>query len=264
MFSYSYKELAEGFEKKIEPLILSIDLYQKLYARGKNPDPYSGIKKRSRQAAERSLPAIEKVVDSFTGFDRLRASLAASIAGNLIDYNTAYHKPDLEVLVDIFHSIQSQGFSPDDSEPLWKRLNSRKGHIVFLADNAGETHFDIPLLRLFKMLGWRTTYVVKGRAMINDATREDIAGSDIENLAEVADTGGWAHGVPRKWVSPEFISLVKSADLVISKGQANVESFPDFQKEFHIETYYVIRAKCPHIAAVLGTAVGDNVVLRRQ
>ncbi|MFW9955018.1 MAG: ARMT1-like domain-containing protein, partial [Candidatus Thorarchaeota archaeon] len=57
---------------------------------------------------------------------------------------------------------------------------------------------------------------------------------------------------------------VKSADLVISKGQANVESFPDFQKEFHIETYYVIRAKCPHIAAVLGTAVGDNVVLRRQ
>ncbi len=263
LFTFAYQKIAEGYEKNLEPLILSVDLYQRLYERGKNFDPYREIKNRSIKAAEKALPFIEKSVAKFDGYEQLRAALAASIAGNLIDFNTAYHTPNLDGLVEVYESILKEGFVIDNSQSLWQTLRSRKGHIVYLADNAGETHFDIPLLRIFNEFGWKVTYVVKGQAMINDATRTDIQGSEIESLAEIEDTGGWAHGVPKRWVSQEFLRLVSECDMVISKGQANVESFPEIQRAISVETYYIIRAKCPHIAAAIGAEIGDNVVLRR-
>lgn len=261
-FTYAYNRIAEGFEKKLEPVLLSIGLYQELYQMGNKTDPYRDIKDRSIRAAEKALPIIELEIRKFQGYDRLRAALSASIAGNLIDFNTAYHKPDLETLSEVFHSIMREGFALDDSESLWQILNSFQGHAVILADNAGETHFDLPLLEVMKDLGWKMTYVVKMKPMINDATRDDITGSRIEELADIADNGGWAHGVPRSYVSHEFLELVASCDLVLSKGQANVETFPEIQRELNINTFYIIRAKCPHIAQAAGGKVGDNIVLQ--
>ncbi len=255
LLTFAYQKIAEGYEKNLEPLILSVDLHQRLYERGKNFDPYREIKNRSIKAAEKALPLIEKSVAEYDEYEKLRAALAASIAGNLIDFNTAYHTPNLDGLVEVYESILGEGFALDDSQALWQTLRSRQGHVVYLADNAGETHFDIPLLRIFNDLGWKVTYVVKGEAMINDATRTDIQGTELESLAEIADTGGWAHGVPKRWVSQEFLRLVSDCDLVISKGQANVESFPEIQRELCVETYYLFRAKCPHIAVSVGADV---------
>ncbi len=262
-FTHAYRKLMTGFTKRLEPVILSIDLYQELYKMGNKDDPYLEIKQRSIEAAEKVYPIVEEEISHFAGYDRFRAALAASIAGNVIDFNTAYHKPDLDALLEVFHAVMEEGFTIDDSEQLWQKLNSSKGKVVVLADNAGETHFDIPILELMKNLGWKITYVVKMKPMINDATREDISGTRIEELAKIADNGGWAHGVPRTYVSKEFLQLVSESDLVLSKGQANVETFPEIQRELGIETYYIIRAKCPHIAQAVGAKVGDNVVLRR-
>jgi uncharacterized protein with ATP-grasp and redox domains len=263
LFTFAYQKIAKGYEKNLEPLILSVDLYQRLYKKGNNFDPYKGLKDRSTKAAEQALPHVEDAVAKFKDYDKLRAALAASIAGNLIDFNTAYHTPELDKLAEVFESILEEGFKLDDSQSLWHSIQSKHGHVVYLADNAGETLFDVPLVRVFKEHGWNVTYVVKGQAMINDATRDDVKGTELEALAEIADTGGWAHGVPKRWVSHDFLEMVSDADLVISKGQANVESMPEIQNGLGVETYYIIRAKCPHIAAMVGAKVGDNVVLRR-
>jgi uncharacterized protein with ATP-grasp and redox domains len=175
----------------------------------------------------------------------------------------AEHRPDLGALVEVFDSILAEGFTLDDSEHLWSSLRSRKGKLLYLGDNAGEVILDIPMLRLLKELGWKTIFVVKGRAMINDATREDVQGTEIEDLATVVDSGAWAHGVPMIFVSREFLQLVAESDLVISKGQANIESFPEIQQRTGIETYYITKAKCSHISQAIGAQRGDNVVSRR-
>lgn len=263
IMTFAYKRISQGFKEKLPPVLLSIRLYQDLYRMESKTDPYSEIKQRSIEAAEKALPAIMRVVKVSKGYEKLRASLSASIAGNVIDFNTAYHKPDLTGLFQVFQSIMREGFSPDDSKLLWQLLDASQGHAVVLADNAGETHFDVPLLKILKERGWKTTYVVKMQPMINDATRDDIKGSRIETLADIADNGAWAHGVPREYVSKEFLNLIKQSDLVLSKGQANVETFPEIQQEIGVTTYYIIRAKCPHIAQAVGANVGDNVVLRR-
>ncbi|MHA3962581.1 MAG: damage-control phosphatase ARMT1 family protein [Candidatus Thorarchaeota archaeon SMTZ1-45] len=261
-FSFAFKRISEGYRKNLTPILLSVQLYQELYKMGGVEDPYFEIKKLSKDYALKVLPSIERKIGVFQGYERLRACLAASITGNVIDYNTAEHKPDLEVLIDVFESILNQGFSVDDSESLWQSLNSKKGKLLFVADNAGEVILDVPLLRFLKELGWKTTFVVKGRPMVNDATEDDVKGTEIEQLATIANSGAWAHGVPLRYVSQEFLDLMSESDIIISKGQANIETVPEIQQKFGVETYYITKAKCSHISQAIGAKKGDNVILK--
>ena len=261
---FVYRSLAAGYASRTDPLPLSIGIYQGLYERFHVTDPYRELKEQSTTAALKALPKIEKRLSSLHGYSRLRAVLAACIAGNMIDFNTAGHEPVLEGLAWAFEEILSHGFDIDHTSDLWQSLTKHAGSIAILADNAGEAILDIPLLRFLRDLDWDVFYVVKGRPMINDATREDISGTEIDSLAHVIDSGAWAHGVPRDLVSDEFLESIKTMDLILSKGQANIESFPEIQDALHLETFYITRAKCAHIARMIGARKGDNVVLHRH
>ncbi|MGV9169993.1 MAG: damage-control phosphatase ARMT1 family protein [Promethearchaeia archaeon] len=263
LFSIAFSILATGFDEKKDPATLSIQLYRELYSLEDAQDPYHEIKAMSNQAAKKCMNGINKRINALKGYEKLRAALAAAIAGNMIDFNTAGHDPDLTKLGEAFTAIERQGFALDDSQSLWSRLTSKKGNMVFLADNAGETYFDLPLIEIAKNHCWTVTYVVKDRPMMNDAVVGDIEETGIQKIAEVITSGAWSFGVPRKWVSQQFLDIVSNADVVISKGQANIETFPEIQRDLNVETYYLSRAKCPHIAGVLGVAKGQNVVLKR-
>ncbi|MFW9768290.1 MAG: DUF89 domain-containing protein [Candidatus Thorarchaeota archaeon] len=263
LFNLAYKRISEGYAKNLTPIVLSVTLYQELYSKGNLDDPYKEIKQRSTRAAQMALPLIEERMNKYKDAEYFRACIAASIAGNIIDFNTAEHTPDLERLVDVFGDVMEQGFALDDSIKLWETLQSQQGKLMFLADNAGEVILDIPLLKLINKLGWEITFVVKGQAMINDVTSEDVKGTEIEELTTIVDSGGWAHGVPIEFVSPQFLRLFKENDLVISKGQANIETVPEIQQKTGVETYYITKAKCSHISQAIRAKKGDNVVLRR-
>ena len=262
-FALAFRRLSEGFEARIDPAPLSIKIYQELYTKAGVTDPYKAIKKRSTEAALKALPLIDVIIKPLGGFERFQACLAAAIAGNVIDFNTAGHEPDLEGLVAIFQDIRKDGFAIDDSEHLWRSLQSQHGNLLFLGDNAGEHILDIPLLRFIKELGWNITYIVKGKPMVNDVTIDEALNTEITEIAEIVSSGAWAHGVPAQMVSKTFLTLVEKSDLVISKGQANIETFPEIQRELGVETYYITRAKCPHISQAIGAKKGDSVVLRR-
>jgi hypothetical protein len=264
LYAHALKRLSEGYEKRIRPHPLSVRIYQELCEMADaREDPYDEIKAASNLAAKRALPAVESIVNQHQGYERLRAAVMASIVGNLIDFNTAAHEPELDRLEEDFVTLLGEGFHPDNSRDLCDRIVSGTGSAVYLADNAGETLLDIPLLRFLVSNDWRVTYVVKGRAMVNDATRKDVVDTEIERLATIDDTGAWAHGVPLDLVSEEFMDTVRSADLVLSKGQANIETFPQIQDQIGVETYYITRAKCSHIAQAVGAQKSANVILRR-
>jgi uncharacterized protein with ATP-grasp and redox domains len=262
-FALAFRSLSEGYARRTPPVLLSITIYQDLYTRAGIEDPYIEIKKASTQAAIGVLPIIEEKVKHLEGYPLLRACVASAITGNVIDFNTEGHEPDLEKLADVFDSVLKADFALDDSEHLWRALNKKKGKLLYLADNAGEVILDIPLLRLVKDLGWKTTFVVKSRPMINDVTADDVKGTEIAKLAEIVNSGAWAHGVPLSLVSKEFLDLVAASDLVISKGQANIETFPEIQRQNDVETYYITRAKCWHISQAIGAQKGDNIIHRR-
>jgi uncharacterized protein with ATP-grasp and redox domains len=263
LYNHAYSRIARGYENREPPIELAIDLYRELYERSGKEDPYAEIKEKSIEAAKKALPVVEESISKKKGYEKLRATLAAAIAGNVIDFNTAGHNPDLDELSKIYENILEEGFAIDHSENLWTSLTSKKGEILFLGDNAGETLFDIPLLRLINELGWHVTYAVKGKPLVNDAVRSDVEGTEVARITKIIDTGAWAYGVPKKWVSKEFLDTVKRSDMVLSKGQANIESFPEIQRELKLETFYITKGKCAHISRVLSAKKGDNIVLRR-
>ena len=256
----AYDTLAKGFAERLTPVEVSIEMYQQVYRAAGVYDPYAEIKRASIRAAESALPEVERVVGALDGHARLRAALASAVAGNVIDFNTSGHRPDLGALVSVFRQVMEQGFAIDHSGTLWEAIQ-RPGRAVVLADNAGETLFDVPLLRVLREYGWNVYYAVKGAPMMNDATVEDVKGSEVEALAKVVTTGAWAHGTPRGMVGPEFLRVVDESDVVISKGQANFETFPEIQRATGVTTWYVLRGKCPHIARVIGIRKGENAVV---
>ena len=264
LYSKAFQALSEGYAKDLDVPSTLIPLMMELYSAAGVNDPFKILKRRSIDVAVRTLPLIEKNINRFSDYEKFKASISAAIAGNIIDYAHAGNMPDLENLECIFESIQREGFVIDNSRDLWHRLRSSTGKVVILGDNAGETVFDIPLIRIIKKLGWLVVFVVKGLPSINDATIDDVLGTGIEQLAVISTTGARAYGTPKEFVSKQFLDLVAKCDFVISKGQGNLETFPEIQKEFKKETYYLLRVKCSHIASILGCEKNSNVVLKQE
>ncbi|NHJ12976.1 MAG: DUF89 family protein [Candidatus Thorarchaeota archaeon] len=262
LYSEAFQVLSEGFKEKLKPASIVNHLNRRMASLTGIEDPYFELKLKSIQHSREAMSLIEKKLQKYRGYQRLRGALAASITGNLIDFHSAGHTPDLQSLEKLFNQIIAAGFAIDDSAMLWNTLTQSPGSVLLLADNAGESLFDIPLLRLFENHEWHIEYCVKSGPIVNDATFADIEGTEIEDMTNVVSTGARAIGAPVDEVSERFLDQVMTSNLILSKGQANLETFPEIQQLYDVPTFYVLRAKCPHIAKTLHVETGTNIVLR--
>jgi uncharacterized protein with ATP-grasp and redox domains len=105
----------------------------------------------------------------------------------------------------------------------------------------------------------KVTVAVRGRPVINDATRADAEAAGLTERVEVIDNGTDIPGTILPECSDFFRSRFESADLVISKGQGNYETLSDVEKDI----FFLLKAKCPVVAMDLGAEL-DSVVLRRS
>ncbi len=174
-----------------------------------------------------------------------------AIAGNIIDY-AAHSVPE-----DIECKIKELISQPVDS----KYIDSLQAdvlvakNVLYLGDNAGEIVFDKLLLET--MGCENVTYVVRGKAVINDVTYEDVGQTAIDQLCNVISNGFDAPSTILEFCSDEFVETFENADLIISKGQGNFEGLMN-QKKSNI--YFLLTVKCPPIAEILGLNIGDLVV----
>jgi uncharacterized protein with ATP-grasp and redox domains len=134
----------------------------------------------------------------------------------------------------------------------------KAGEILYLADNAGELIFDRLLIEL--LLPAKITVVVKGGPALNDALREDAEASGLPELVEVIDNGVDGAGTLLEVCSPEFRRRFEKADVVIAKGQANYETLEGINKDI----FFLLKAKCPIVAAHTGCDLGSLVLHRSQ
>jgi len=211
------------------------------------PDPYKEAKSTSTQAALALYPRLRTLVDESD--DPLGVALRLSIAGNIIDLGVADHYDDL------WHTVErvlSQPYAIDDEKALRTGL-SGADHVLFLADNAGETVFDRLLIEALQV---PVIYAVKGSPTLNDATIEDAVAAGLDHLARIVSNGTDAPGTILPLCSEEFLEIFKSAPLVIAKGQANYESLSDAGSK----VFCLLQVKCRVIAEDVGAPVGSIVI----
>jgi hypothetical protein len=201
-------------------------------------DPYENFKAREMAQARKIFSRLKNYVDQNL---RPRVSLAA--LGNSLDF---FKRPEqaLAEIPNLFNSDFS--FYLDHIDQLEFFLTTRPERLLYLTDNAGEIYFDIPLYEYLKKHCGRIYLVVKGGPSLNDLTRVELQSQKLADRFDiVADTGTDGAGIDWDYVSGEFIDLVASADLIVSKGMANFETL--YPRRISVPSFYLFKVKCEPI-----------------
>lgn len=214
-----------------------------------NADPYRDVKDGELRLAAGILNGPLKAPAG----DDLRACLVFAVRGNNIDF---FKDPE-DVKEGMLGPVD---FAIDHTPRLLEKLATAQ-KVLFLADNAGEVPFDLPLVSALGRYA-PVMYVVKGSPVQDDTTISDLESHRlIELLPGVMTTGTDTPGVDMVIASHEFRSAFEAADLVLAKGMGYWETLtelPAAGKVFHL-----LKAKCRPVAASIGVPLESYVALLR-
>jgi len=234
---FSYSQLSIVIATKIHKIVREVI---------NNPDPYRAMKEREMTVAKELYPEL-----SFRYKDDLRGCLKLAAAANAIDF---FREPG-SIKDNIRGPVR---FVIDDSEQFEAKLEDA-GKVLYLADNAGELYFDLPLVKWMKQFA-QVIYVVKPSPVQNDLTLEDVRKSGLGGeFGKVISTGIASPGVVFSLASVQFKKEFKSADLIFAKGMGHYEALSELTPEG--KCFYCLMAKCTPVAASLGVPVNSYVAM---
>lgn len=202
-------------------------------------DPYAEVKRRANDLMLSQLPRLRQMAADSP--DPLAMALCLSRIGNFLDF--AVLSEDV-ILRELESAIEKAPETPlDPAELAYFRRDLEAARTFFLiADNAGELVCDRLLMETLHQLYPHLTLIcgVRGGNAHNDATREDAAYVGMDKIAAIVDNGSRIPGTELHYCSEEFLQMFRSADLILSKGQANFECLSGCG----FNVYYLLLSKC--------------------
>ncbi|NLW56856.1 MAG: DUF89 family protein [Firmicutes bacterium] len=214
-------------------------------------DPYKQIKQDSIAKALQLYPALKEFLAEKQ--DQLYWALKIAVTGNTID---AAVSNEIEIKEQVEMELEKE-FALCDLAPFAEELRSAK-QLLLIGDNAGETVFDRILVEKLAANGLELIYAVRSEPIINDTTLAEAYASGLEQHARIVATGSNVPGLILEECTPEFQEIFKTADLILSKGQGNYETLGGLKRGI----FFLLKAKCAPIAALLGVKVNDYVFFR--
>lgn len=251
-----FKVLSEAKISESAPLLIKriADIQTELF--GKSTD-YTEIKKYYNQYVMEKIPEIEKHI--ILAEDSFLQAVQYSLTGNFIDFGAmkSVDNDKFEQLLENASLIQLG----EEYQRLRDELQHAK-RLVVLTDNCGEIVFDQMLIRTVKRLypDICITTVVRGQAVLNDATMEDAMQIGLMEECEVIGNGTNIAGTCLDLISDEARSSIATADIILAKGQGNFETLQDCG----LNVYFLFMCKCNmfsrrfHVAQYEGMLINDK------
>ena len=201
-------------------------------------DPFAEFKAREMEQARQVVSQLESQI----GTD-LRSRVSLALLGNNLDF---FNDPE-KALADIPRRLLKDfSYFQNDTDQLEMALHRRPETVVYLTDNAGEIYFDRPLYDYLQQRSGKTILAVKGGPSLNDLTRHELKAAGLENAFDaVTDTGTDGAGIDWENVSTDFLDLITSADIIISKGMANFETL--YARDMASPVFFLFKVKCEPI-----------------
>jgi len=220
-------------------------------------DPYAKKKWLSNQRALEILPQAKRLVAQEKSIDgRFRKACLCAIVGNIIEFDIPQHDFNFEDFLKLMLHAQ-EDLAVDEISKILDSARSAD-EILYLTDNAGEIAFDTLFVAELRKLGARVVVAVKGKPVLNDATFQDARAVGMQEAADdLVSSGTDAVGLVLKECSKRFVALYRSADLVVAKGMAHVETLTE--TKLTKPHALLLRTKCQPVARFFGTSVGKNV-----
>jgi uncharacterized protein with ATP-grasp and redox domains len=244
------KILDEDFSYDAVSIVVATRIHNIIKGITQNPDPYRFMKNTEIETARELFL---KLRGSFG--DSFKDLLQLAVLGNTLDF----FRP-IKEMKDNMNNVRHVEFIIDDSgrfEILLKRAHK----VLYLADNAGEVFFDIPLLKWMRQYV-AVLYVVKSLPVQNDLTLEEIRSIGLEDeVVPVITTGTATPGVDFSQASEQFIQEYNTADLVFAKGMGYYESLSEFPATGKV--LHCLVAKCGPVADSLKVPLNSYVAMLR-
>jgi uncharacterized protein with ATP-grasp and redox domains len=237
--NFSYDEVSIVIATKIHDVIKQIT---------KNPDPYWQMKQREINIARELYNEMKHRYGA-----EFKGLLKLSVLGNNLDF----FRPFDVIKEDMRREVN---FVIDDSEQFEARL-SNAHKVLYLADNAGEVFFDLPLIKWIRQFTL-VTYVVKGFPVQNDVTLEDVNQAGLEaEFGNIITTGTATPGIIFSLASEQFKREFELADLIFAKGMGYYESLSEIPADGRV--LYCLKAKCQPVADSLNVPMNSFVAMLR-
>ena len=212
-------------------------------------DRFAEEKEASNRYALERFDRLTQMVRSAE--DPLYAGLQAAILGNYIDFSALQGEVSFEKLDEMLELLHTIEVDRAVFEALRADLGRGK-ELLYLTDNAGEIVFDRVFLEVIRdrFPDLAITVCVRGGPAQNDATRADAEAVGMP--FRIIDNGTCISGTVPELASPELKEALATADVVISKGQANVETLLDTDHGYNV--YYAFLVKCKRFIDRFGKA----------
>lgn len=211
------------------------DLFTRYYGVGE--DRYLEEKKQSNAFAVERFAQADTLAQQAD--DPLLAGLQMAILGNYLDFSALQGKVSFAQLETMLRDALKMELDTQVLAQLKSDLAAAK-KLLYVTDNAGEIGFDRifarQLHRLYPEL--QITFCVRGGPALNDATREDAREVGVE--FPIIDNGTRFPGTELELLGEAAKQAFASADVIIAKGMANVETL--FGCGLNI--YYAFLIKC--------------------
>jgi uncharacterized protein with ATP-grasp and redox domains len=211
-------------------------------------DPYENEKKIYNELLLTLEEEIRDVIRKSP--DPFQTALRYALAGNIIDFGPSKPFDILRILSEAATKTPAIDHSPELKDAL-----KRASTVLYLGDNAGEIVLD----KLFiETIAHPDLYfAVRGRNIINDVTIRDAETTGMTLITKVISNGYDAPSTLVNRCSPEFREIYKKADIIISKGQGNLEGMTG---ENDKKIFFLLMVKCNVIAEMTGVKEKDVIV----
>ena len=248
------KKMIEQMSFALTPPQNATPMYEMIGEKLGRKDIYESIKRDSILHALEFSDYSQELIDNSD--EKLHTATKVAIVGNVIDLAST-HMFDLKSEVE---KIVTNEFAIDDFKLLHEDIKKAKT-VAYLADNAGEDVFDKLYIKTIKELypDIEVYYFVRGTPIINDLTVEDLALSNIEEVATIINSGVPTPGIVRSALEGSPKELFESADIIISKGMGNYECL---SQERDLPLYFLLKVKCEVVSGAIGANLGDIVCKR--
>ena len=175
------------------------------------------------------------------------AGLQFAILGNYLDFSALQGQVSFETFTQMLDTAEDMQFDMAVFERFCQDLKVGK-KLLYLTDNAGEIGFDRIFAEAIAKIhpNLEITFCVRGGPTLNDATREDAAAVGIP--FRVIDNGNLVPGTQLDLLSAEAKQAVETADVILAKGMANVETM--LGCGYNI--YYAFLVKCQRFVNLFG------------
>ena len=172
--------------------------------------------------------------------DPLEAALCFARTGNYIDY-AAVKDISKDKLLDLFEEQEQAGLEKNEYDSFLKDME-QASKLVYLTDNCGEVVLDKIALKIIqeRYPDLKVTAVVRGEPVVNDADLEAARYVGLDRVVKVMENGSGIAGTDLNDISDEARNEIKTADVILSKGQGNFETIHGCG----LNIYYLFLCKC--------------------